>query len=172
MSEALNDGTAALHNIDAGQVWVTNADTKIGLATAALALLTSAFASRVGIIADAFAASPFLGWSLLIGAAIVAVLLGAAGRHLLRGLLPETSSERDNRFAWPSVRGLTDDQIAVARLPEDLRAQAWEQARCLASIAGRKYACFTAGAKTLAVAFVALVVWILAGLALVAPATG
>lgn len=169
MSDGVEDTDAALRAIDAGQIWVTNADTKIGLATAALALLTSAFASRAGAVADVLATDPIAGWTLVAGAAVVAVLLSAAGGKLVKGLLPATTSPRPNRFAWPSIKDLTDDQIAEGCEPEDLRIQAWEQARCLATIAHRKYTCFDAGAKRLAVSFLALVIWIVAGLVLSAP---
>lgn len=174
MSEGIEDREAALHGIDAGQAWIANADTKIGLATAALALLTSAFIGRVGAVIEVAAASPAVATALLLGAGVVVFLLGRSGWHLVCGLLPETTAERANCFAWPSIAKLTDDEVAKPCAPDELRVQAWEQARCLAGIAQRKYTRFATGAKGLVVAFVALAIWMLAGMAATAtlPAGG
>lgn len=173
MSEGIDDPDAALHSLEAGQTWITNADTKIGLATAALALLTSAFISRLETVGEALAENAALGIVLLSGAVAVGGLLAWAGWHLLQGLLPAMGAERHNRFAWPSVKELTDDSISRSLPSETLRLQAWEQARCLSSIAERKYQRFHDGATRLAAAFVALAIWAIGGLAaLSAVATG
>lgn len=161
MSDGIDDRDAALHNLELGQAWVGNADTKIGLATAALALLTGAFVGRINLVVHAFTASPWLGAAVLAGTFVVLGLLARAGWHLLQALLPTTQAHEPNRFAWPTLTELADAEIEQPVNAEILRIHAWQQARCLASITNRKYQHFYAGAKWLAAAFAALALWLI-----------
>jgi hypothetical protein len=170
LSEGIDDRDAALRSLELGQTWINNADTKVGLATAALALLTGAFTGRISLVVDAFAASTWLGVALLVGALVVVGLLACAGWRLLQALLPARNAEQANRFAWPSLTHLTDAAIEEAAGAETLRRQAWRQARELSRIADRKYLHFHAGAKWLAAAFAALALWLIAAVIVVSAA--
>lgn len=170
MSEGIDDRDAALRSLELGQAWIDNADTKIGLATAALGLLTGAFAGRISLVVDAFTASVWLGIGLLVGAFVVLGLFACAGWRLLQALLPTRDAEEATRFAWPSLTRLTDAAIEEAVDGEMLRRQAWRQARQLSRIANRKYQHFHVGGQWLAAAFAALVLWLIAALTVVSAA--
>jgi hypothetical protein len=148
--------------------WINNADGKIGILAAALAILGGAVARAKGTIFrmfgdltghghGAFAVRNGLGVAFFC-LGVVAIALAAYG--LYRGVRPRTPNDGPSRFSYPHLSTLTV-QDALALSPATQREEAWRQAHTLAVIAMAKFANFRHALNAAGAATVFFLAWTL-----------
>lgn len=121
--------------------WVRFADTKATILTAGLGVILTMLMNNAKTVMAAFGQG-------CVQALVVGILaLGALGAFLwtlfwlVRAIGPQTSTKhaRLNRFAWPSLRQATAEQLAEHASQVDVRQDAWQQVIELSELAGRKF---------------------------------
>lgn len=141
--------------------WVNNADTKIGfLATATTVLTVAVVRQRLRVEALVEAGLHPRGVVALILLAVCAVCLVAAGFWLFEALRPRLTNEETTRFSFPHLATADIDDLMTYD-PQDVRQEAWLQAKTLATIACGKYRRFNNALHCGLAAGLAFVAWLL-----------
>lgn len=125
--------------LTANGTWVNNADTKIGFLATATTVLTVAVVRqrhRVETLLDAGLHAR--GVVALILLAVCVLCLGAAAFWLFEALRPRLTNVETTRFAFPHLATAEVDDL-MAYDPQQVRREAWLQAKTLATIACGKY---------------------------------
>lgn len=121
--------------------WVRFADTKATILTAGLGVILTMLMNNAKTVTTAFSQG-------CVQALVMGILaLGALGAFLYTlfwlvwAIGPQTSTKysRLNRFAWPSLRQATAEQLAEHADQVDVRQDAWQQVIELSELAGRKF---------------------------------
>jgi hypothetical protein len=121
--------------------WVRFADAKAGLLAAGLGVVLAGTVSQAATIVDAVAEGGALGaltaalfaWWAVFALALVWFLMSAIGPRTT------TTGPTVNRFAWPSLAGLSVADLTqhVSKTTRD--SDAWRQVADLAAVASAKY---------------------------------
>ncbi|MBL7512562.1 hypothetical protein [Frankia nepalensis] len=118
---------------------IDNADGKVGILGAALAILGGTVVTKHGEVEAVFRDPGVRGIAALVFAAAGMVALCVAGVGLYSALKPRTPYHGRNRFSFSYLAVTSLDEVVTAATPNDIRREAWDQAKTLAGIALAKY---------------------------------
>ncbi|ADP81793.1 Pycsar system effector family protein [Pseudofrankia inefficax] len=146
--------------------WINNADGKIGILAAALAVLGGAVAKDKDTIFRMFGDLTGHGhgaFAVRNGLAVAFFCLGVialavAAYSLYRGIRPRTPNDGPSRFSYPHLSTITV-QDALALSPATQREEAWRQAHTLAVIAMAKFGNFRRALTFAGIAALLFLVW-------------
>lgn len=121
--------------------WVRFADTKATILTAGLGVILTMLMSNAKTVTSAVgqgSLQAFVVGPLAVGA--LAAFLWTL-YWLVRAIGPQTATKYSqlNRFAWPSLRSATTEQVAEHTKQVDVRVDVWQQVLDLSVLAGRKF---------------------------------
>lgn len=140
--------------------WIRAADAKIGLLSAAIAVIVAAITGK-------FDRAHVAHWSNFPGDAIKAGLLAAtmlslvkSAYHMKGVLVPRVQpGSEGTRYSWPWVE--TSPVDTLTQLPSSTsRREAWVQAKTLAAIAVEKHRNFTAALRWSAITTGLFLLWV------------
>ncbi len=121
--------------------WVRFADTKAGLLAAGLGVVLAGTLGQAATIVAAIAGGGALGaltaalfaWWVVFALALVWFLMNAIGPRTI------TSGSTINRFAWPSLAGLSAADLTEHVSKTNRDSDAWRQVVDLSAVAAAKY---------------------------------
>jgi len=132
-------GDDAISAIELMSGMIDNADGKVGILGAALAVLGGAMVTKHGDV-EAIVRDPGArGIAALVLVAAALAALGVAGHGLYTAIRPRTPDYGRSRFSFPYLAATPLDDVVAAATPEDVHREAWAQAKALAEIAAAKY---------------------------------
>lgn len=145
--------------------WIMHADGKIGVLAAVSALLLGGVSQQVEVaLSLSEQPGPFES-ALLMLLAFTVGALAVGGWQLTRAMTPRVAPPTTpNRFSFPSLSRTSLEHLPAE--PSVARDEAWEQAQLLARIAEVKFARLRLAVRAVALAILALVVFIGAAAAL------
>lgn len=122
--------------------WVRFADTKATILAAGLGVVVTMLTNSTGTVVKAFSGS--CASKMVVGGltAVTVVSFLWTLFWLIRAIAPRNAvpyKNQMNRFAWPSLIGITAEQLVVHADQNSLERDAWQQAVDLAEIAKRKF---------------------------------
>lgn len=135
----LDDGS--LQAMDHMANWVRFADTKATILTAGLGVVVTMLMTNADVVMDALregcAAAYVVG--TLAGVSILAMIFTLF--WLVRAILPQrgATNRATNRFAWPTLIGVSAQDLVRYTTSQPLGVDAWAQVVDLAVLADRKY---------------------------------
>lgn len=142
--------------------WVTNAEAKVGLLTAAATVLAGAVVRQRDLV-ERLVTAPLdpRGIVGLVTLATCVIALIVCAWHLFKALRPHLDTgDEPSRFAFPDLAESDLDALADPTSAATARREAWVQARTLARIARAKYHSFARALVAAIVAGSALVFWL------------
>lgn len=142
--------------------WVTNAEAKVGLLTAAVTVLAGAVVRQRDQVEQLLLATvDTRGLIGLIALGVCVVALVVCAWHLFRALQPHLDvGQEPSRFAFPDLAGAELEVLADPASVATARREAWVQAQTLARIARDKYRSFALALRAGIAAGIAFVGWL------------
>jgi hypothetical protein len=148
----------AHHALDAFREWITNADTKAGLLSAASAVLVGAVGSQQRAITAVLSprgSLEYIGLGLLIAWTLsLSVALAALG-YALVPRIPHPSAP--SRFAFPTVARSDWPLTPISRA--GAAREAWAEAKVLALVAAHKFSGLRIAFPSFAAALALFLAW-------------
>lgn len=134
-------GNGAYAAMDQMAHWVRFADTKATILTAGLGVVLTMLINNTDVVIAAIKKGCLPASIVGIMAALTLVAFLATLYFLIRAIGPRRLQDRRgvNRFAWPSLVGVSADQLATHAAASDATTDAWAQVSDLARVAHIKF---------------------------------
>jgi hypothetical protein len=140
--------------------WVGNADTKIGILTGGLVLLTGSYVRQRRPVETVLNALEPLGVVALVLLALGVLALACAIGHVLVALRPRLAPGDRSRFSFPHLAEADLDELMAGDAIQ-VRREAWSQARTLARIVRAKYQSFRRALSCTVISSLLLGAWVI-----------
>lgn len=161
LSDAMDDLADAHFAIGYASGWVTNADTKAGLLSAAIALILGASGQQISKIHLIMALRNGAAWTALALLVAMGICVVTAIGALASVLIPRTTPpRRPSRFGYPTLSSPAWKHTPASRV--EAAEEAWDQAGVISGIASTKFRALRVASKAVFLALPFYGAWIVA----------